>query len=226
MNPPATPTPPHLPQSGAGVTSDPAAIAPPVSIPLATAATGLPSPGIPYRIAVLVYIFNDAGQLLLLHRRKPPNKDLYSPIGGKLEQAIGESPYACALREIHEEVGIQLELADLRLLGLVSERAYPASNTSPQGAVASPGHWLMFCFEVIRPLNFAAHGMDEGRLEWVDVSEVPNLEIPKTDREAIWPLVKEHAHGLRGARAGAFFSIHIDCRDEQQFAVTREHPLT
>jgi 8-oxo-dGTP diphosphatase len=222
MNP--TPVPP-APGSGAVTSSDVTAIAPPVSIPLASPATGLPSPAIPYRIAALVYIFNDAGQLLLLHRRKPPNKDLYSPIGGKLEQAIGESPYTCALREIEEEVGIKLALADIRLLGLVSERAYPASNTSPQGAAASPGHWLMFCFEVIRPLNFVPQSMDEGRLEWVDVAQVPNLEIPKTDREAIWPLVQQHAHALRGPRAGDFFSIHIDCRDEQHFAVSREHPL-
>ena len=57
------------------------------------------APPIPYKIAVLVYIWNDAGELLLLHRRKPPNQHLYSPIGGKLEQHLGESPYACALRE-------------------------------------------------------------------------------------------------------------------------------
>jgi 8-oxo-dGTP diphosphatase len=218
--------PSHTPPSGAASSSAPAAIAPPVSIPLATSATGLPSPGIPYRIAVLVYIFNDAGQLLLLHRRKPPNKDLYSPIGGKLEQALGESPYACALREIHEEVGIELQLADIRLLGMVSERAYPASHTTAQGVSASPGHWLMFCFEVIRPLNFAPKHMDEGRLEWVDIARIPDLEIPKTDREAIWPLVQQHARALRGPRAGDFFSIHIDCSDEQRFAVTPEHPLT
>lgn len=228
MTPPPPPSPPNprTPRSGARSSAGSTAIAPPVSISLSSPASGLPSAAIPYRIAVLVYIFNDSGQLLLLHRRKPPNKDLYSPIGGKLEQAIGESPYACALREIHEEVGIHLKLDDIRLLGIVSERAYPASNVNPQGgASASPGHWLMFCFEVIRPLTFTARHMDEGRLEWVDVADVPKLEIPKTDREAIWPLVKQHARALCGARAGELFSIHIDCRDEQRFAVTREHPL-
>jgi hypothetical protein len=84
----------------------------------------------------------------------------------------------------------------------------------------------MFCFEVIRPLNFTPKPMDEGRLEWVDLARIPALAIPKTDREAIWPLVQQHAHLLRGPRAGEFFSIHIDCRDEHRFAVTREHPLT
>ncbi len=65
---------------------------------------------LPYQIATLVYIFNRENRLLLLHRSKSPNRDLYSPIGGKLEQAGGESPYTCALREIREETGVELEL--------------------------------------------------------------------------------------------------------------------
>lgn len=181
----------------------------------------------PYKIAVLVYIFDDAGKLLLLHRRKPPNKDLYSPIGGKLEQAMGESPYACALREIQEEVGVALGMEDIRLLGIVSERAYPRSAVAGQeGAQAPAGHWLMFCFEVTKRLNFPARQMDEGRLEWVDVEAMLGLDIPKTDREVIWPLVVEHSAALGGKRAEGYFSVHIDCRDENHFAVTHEYPLT
>jgi 8-oxo-dGTP diphosphatase len=181
------------------------------------------SGAIAYKIAVLVYIFNDAGQLLLLHRVKPPNKDLYSPIGGKLEQGLGESPYACALREIQEEIEITLGLEDIRLLGMVSERAYPRSAASGEGMTLA-GHWLMFCFEVIRPLNFAARQMNEGRLEWVEVEAVNGLEIPKTDQEVIWPLVREHSVMLGGKRAGDFFSVHIDCRDAENFSVVHEHP--
>jgi len=177
---------------------------------------------VPYKIAVLVYIFNHDGKILLLHRIKAPNKDLYSPIGGKLEQNIGESPYACALREIEEEVGIKLSLHDIRLLGIVSERAFPGSQDAAQPLAA---HWLMFCFEVTRPLNFPARHMNEGRLEWVDVAAVAGLDIPRTDREVIWPLVQKHASTLHGMHAGEFFSVHIDCRDAEHFAVVREHPL-
>jgi len=178
---------------------------------------------IPYKIAVLVYVFNDAGQLLLLHRKKLPNKDLYSPIGGKLEQGIGESPYQCALREIHEEIGIDLALENIRLMGIVSERGY-ASHAGTES------HWLMFCFEVRRRLNFPSREFEEGRLEWINPGDVEKLDIPKTDREVIWPLVKRNSQMLDSNRGAvmeeAFFSVHIDCTDAENFVVTQEHPRT
>ena len=168
---------------------------------------------LPYKIAVLVYVFNNAGALLLLHRFRAPNRNLYSPIGGKLEQAIGESPYACALREVHEEIDIRLTLDDIRLVGLVSERAHEGEQ-----------HWLMFCFEVLRPLDFPERTISEGRLEWVPLEKVHTLTIPKTDRDVIWPLVQEHSALLRGPRAGEFFSVHIDCTVGEELDVTYEQP--
>jgi 8-oxo-dGTP diphosphatase len=209
---------------------------------LGAAPAGAPAPvalAIPYKIAVLVYVFNDTGKLLLLHRRRPPNQDLYSPIGGKLEQHLGESPHACALREIEEEIGVRLTLDDIRLLGIVSERAFngaaappPPSPVAANAQSAFPpqlsAHWLMFCFEVTRPLNFPAREMNEGRLEWIDPIIVPQLGIPKTDREVIWPLVAQHSRQLHPAphnrHQEAVFCVHIDCTDAENFVVTHEHP--
>jgi 8-oxo-dGTP diphosphatase len=85
----------------------------------------------PYKIAVLCYLYDEEGRLLLLHRRKPPNRDMYSPIGGKLEVAEGEGPHDCALREIREEACVALRHDEIRMISIVSERAYEGED-----------HWL------------------------------------------------------------------------------------
>jgi len=149
---------------------------------------------LPYKVAVLCYLYDQEGRLLLLKRCKAPNVNKYSPIGGKLEARIGESPHACAIREIHEEAGIQLGLNEVRLSGVLSETAYEGET-----------HWLIFLYEVTRPIHpseIAAMEMDEGTLEWIEVDEVNDLDIPDTDRTIIWSLVQKHR--------GGFFTVHID----------------
>jgi len=147
---------------------------------------------LPYKIAVLCYLFDEAGRLLLLHRVRPPNQDLYSPVGGKLEQSIGESPTTCAVREIHEETGLAVTAQDLHLTGIVSESGYEDSC-----------HWLMYLYEVNHPVAVEPGTIDEGRLEWLDPDALAGLPIPQTDREVIWPLFWRYR--------GRFFAAHIDC---------------
>jgi 8-oxo-dGTP diphosphatase len=150
---------------------------------------------LPHRIAVLCYLYDQQGRLLLLHRRKNPNSGMFSPIGGKLETSTGEGPHDCAVREIREETGVEIDHDDLRMMGLVSERAY-------QGE----GHWLIFLFEVTRPIRHDEMKwtqFEEGQLEWKHPSEVSALDIPRTDRDVMWPLVQEH-------RGRGFFAVHID----------------
>lgn len=149
---------------------------------------------LPYRIAVLCYLFDEQGRLLLLHRRRPPNQDLYSPIGGKLHMEDGESPGACALREIHEEAELELDMADLHLTGMVSERGFEGK-----------GHWLLFLYEVTRPVTIERTEFEEGTLEWHPLDGVERLTIPETDRRIIYPLFRRYR--------GAFFHVHIECGD-------------
>lgn len=153
---------------------------------------------LPYKIAVLCYLFDAQGRVLLLHRIKPPNRHLYSPIGGKLETALGESPTACAAREIKEEAGLDIELADLHLTGVVSEAGFEGQ-----------AHWLMFLYEVTRPVELPpeAMEMDEGRLEWHAPEQIQSLPIPETDTQVIWPQFWAHR--------GGFFAAHIDCTGPQ-----------
>lgn len=147
---------------------------------------------LPYKIAVLCYLFDADGRVLLLHRRKPPNRDLYSPVGGKLEQSVGESPTACAVREIEEETGLAVTDDDLHLTGVVSESAYENQT-----------HWLMFLYEVTRPVAVGRTTFDEGTLEWFAPEAIADLPIPATDRDVIWPQFWKHR--------GGFFAAHIDC---------------
>ena len=129
---------------------------------------------LPYRIAVLCYLYDDAGRVLLLHRKKNPNRGMYSPVGGKLEVSLGEGPHACAVREVREETGIILPDDAVRLSGIVTETAYEGET-----------HWLIFLFEIMRPIaadEIATMDFDEGTLAWVKLEDVPGLPIPDTDR--------------------------------------------
>jgi len=150
---------------------------------------------LPYKIATLCYLFDEQGRVLLLHQERPPNRGLYSPIGGKLEQSIGESPTACAIREVQEEVGLSLSTTDLHLTGIVSESGHESKN-----------HWMMYLYEVISPVSVSPGPIDEGRLEWHERDKISGLAIPETDRRVIWPLFWEYRH--------RFFAAHIDCTNK------------
>lgn len=150
---------------------------------------------LPYKVAVLCYLYDEDDRLLLLKRSKEPNAGFYSPIGGKLEAASGESPHGCAIREIQEESGVIVATKDLRLSGLLSETAYEGDT-----------HWLIFLYEVTRQINtteIESMQIDEGVLEWIPVEDVASIKIPTTDSEILWPLITQHR--------GGFFAVHIDC---------------
>ncbi len=159
---------------------------------------------LPHKIAVLCYLYDDDGRVLLLHRAQEPNKGMYSPVGGKLKVDAGEGPHDCALREIHEETGLVIDRDDLRLIGLVSECAYQHQ-----------AHWLIFLFEVTTPVDPATlpwMEFSEGVLEWKPIDEVAQLAIPRTDREVMWPLVQSHRDG--------FFAVHIDWSADNEITWT------
>ena len=167
--------------------------------------------GHPYKIAVLCDLRDSNGRVLLLHRRKDPNSNLYSPIGGKLDTASGESPAQCAHREILEEALVDIPIERLRLIGLISERGYPNSD-----AGSARTNWLLFYYRVIGPIDFEPFEMREGRLEWIEPDQVEALPLPETDRKIIWPLVAAHQEG--------FFAVHIEC-EEGEFTWSVEQSI-
>ena len=147
---------------------------------------------LPYKVATLLYCFNEQDEVLLLERAQEPNLGFWSPCGGKLHTDIGESPYACACREAKEELGIKLSASDLHLAGLVSEHGYQGQN-----------QWLMFLFEVTKKLKSLPPVHREGRFGFFAREALPGLRIPQTDLERIWPWFWEFR--------GGFFAAHCHC---------------
>lgn len=155
--------------------------------------------GFPYKIAVLCDLRDAAGRLLLIRRAKDPNKGLYSPIGGKLDTGVGESPAMCAHREILEEASLDIPTERLRLIGLISEHGYEGRT-----------NWLMFWYRVLGPVSLTPHSIREGDLEWHPPAALDTLPLPDTDRRIIWPLVMRHDSQSPTNKPG-FFAVHIEC---------------
>jgi 8-oxo-dGTP diphosphatase len=151
--------------------------------------------GMPYKMATLLYCFNEHDDVLLLERAQEPNLGLWSPCGGKLHMDAGESPYACACREASEEISLALSPSDLHLTGLVSEHGYQGQS-----------HWLMFLFEVKRRLTTLPVPHREGRFEFFSRRMLPGVKLPQTDRERIWPWFWQHR--------GGFFAAHCHCHPD------------
>lgn len=147
---------------------------------------------LPYKIATLIYAFNERDEVLLIERTQEPNRGFWSPCGGKLKTEIGESPYTCAARETGEELGWHITAKDLHLAGMISEHGYQGQT-----------HWLMFLFEIRPRLTSLPPVHQEGRFQFFARAELPALKIPQTDREQIWPWFWEHR--------GGFFAAHCHC---------------
>lgn len=160
-------------------------------------------PSLAYKIAVLVFLENAAGEQLLLLRAKPPNLGVWSPIGGKLETAHGESPFECAVRETWEETGHRVTAADLHLFALIAEKAYEGQ-----------AHWLMFLFRCKIPLPELPPAISEGKFAFFSRAAIDALPIPETDRNALWPVYDRYRDG--------FVALKADCAPGQPVAVEIE----
>ena len=150
------------------------------------------TPTLPYKISVLVFIENSAGEQLLLLRAKQPNLGVWTPIGGKLEMTIGESPFECAIRETAEETGLEVRQEDLHLFAMIAEKAYQGST-----------HWLMFLFRCKKPIESMPADIAEGRFGFFSREKIRTLPIPETDKAALWPIFDQYRDG--------FVSLRADC---------------
>ena len=162
---------------------------------------------LPYKIATLLYCFNERDEVLLMERAQEPNLGLWSPCGGKLHTETGESPYACACREASEELGLKISAADVHLTGIIAEQGYLGQS-----------HWLMFLFEVKKKLAATPAPHREGRFKFFAHAELTSLKMPQTDVEQIWPLFWRHR--------GGFFAANCHCHPDGRNDWTLEESIS
>jgi 8-oxo-dGTP diphosphatase len=161
------------------------------------------TPSLAYKIAVLVFLENPAGEQLLLLRAKAPNLGAWSPIGGKLETSIGESPFECAVRETREETGHVVATTDLHLFAMIAEKAYEGH-----------AHWLMFLFRCKKPITALPSAISEGRFGFFSRAQIEQINLPETDRSALWPIYDRYRE--------AFVALKADCAPDKPIKVEIE----
>lgn len=114
--------------------------------------------------AVLIILKNQ-DKFLLIKRNKEPNRNKYTPVGGKID--LYESPLQAAIRETFEETGVRISTA--KYCGLLVE--------------SSPTKYNWICFVYAAEIeNFQPSRCKEGDLEWINQSDLLNIPTPETDR--------------------------------------------
>ena len=119
-------------------------------------------------LSTVCYIEKD-NKYLMLHRTKKKNdvnKDKWIGIGGKFEER--ESPEECIVREVKEETGLTLKSYKLRCIvtyvspSWETEYMYAFTSDDFEGELASE--------------------CNEGDLQWIDKSQIANINIWEGDK--------------------------------------------
>jgi 8-oxo-dGTP diphosphatase len=128
------------------------------------------------QLTTLCYI-EENGKYLMLHRTKKDNDenhDKWIGVGGHFEK--GESPEDCLVREVKEETGLTLHSFDFRgIVTFVSDE--------------NPAEYM--CLFTSKDFSGEMISCNEGQLEWVDKSEVTNLNLWEGDKLFLELLTKD-----------------------------------
>ncbi|AZB10845.1 NUDIX domain-containing protein [Chryseobacterium sp. G0162] len=115
------------------------------------------------RVATLCILRNN-DKFLLLKRLKEPNKDMYVPVGGKIDPF--ENPDDAVVREVMEETGIHI--TSKKFCGILTE-------TSPVKY-----NWISYVY--ISDIEFVEPPYcNEGELQWIDAKDLADIPTPLTD---------------------------------------------
>jgi len=123
-------------------------------------------------LVVAAVIINDKGEILLAQR--PEGKRLagkWEFAGGKVED--GESPEAALVRELNEELGIEIEQENLENFWFLSHR-YPEF-----------GFHLLMPVYICRKWQGTPQALEHSAICWVLPDEMHKLDMIEADNELV-----------------------------------------
>jgi 8-oxo-dGTP diphosphatase len=124
---------------------------------------------IPYTLCFCI----QGGKVLMIYRNRPPNKDLWNGIGGKLE--LGEKPEVAVFREVKEEAEIDLHDAfKLQYGGVVYWEISKESFNSNRGIYTYVAYFKE------NTITWKKKEIGEGVIEWKNLDwlcDVNNTEV-------------------------------------------------
>lgn len=120
---------------------------------------------------VLCGVIED-NKLLMIYRNKEPYKNHWTLPGGKMEYS--EHVDEAAVREMKEETNLDCNFE--KICGIANEILHEKGKAI--------GHFVMFVCKLKAKHNDIIES-DEGKLEWVDIKDLPKLKIVPSDYEMI-----------------------------------------
>lgn len=137
-------------------------------------------------ISVLVVIYaKETKRVLMLKRRDDP--DFWQSVTGSLEE--GETPFQTALREVQEEVGIDiinenLELMDCHRSIVYEIFAHFRHRYAPE-VTHSQEHWFVLALPAEREIELTEHT----QYQWLDAPRAAQLTKSASNQQAIQEFV-------------------------------------
>ena len=108
-------------------------------------------------------VVNPCGEILLIRRGNEPYRGCWALPGGFME--MDETIEHCAVRELHEETGINVGEEQLHLIGIFSR-----PGRDPRGRTVTAA------YRIDLPTDTDAHsGDDAAEARWFPLSELPPL---------------------------------------------------
>ena len=138
-------------------------------------------------LATLAYV-RQGGHTLMLHKARGYQQGKWNGLGGKF--LPGESPEACLRREVLEESGLAVEVAQLK--GVITFPDFDGIDD-----------WYAFVY-VVTGFSGEVRASSEGSLHWIPDAEVASLNLwpgdrvflPWLEQEAFFSAVFRYERGV------------------------------